>query len=327
MSDILDYNTEIIENALELSQENAEAADEAASDAMQAASGFSFFDQAYPSWTPGAVEPAVYIPTTAQETDPFWRYESTKQELTQWLADLFTTFFTTYYPLATDAFDEGMAWVTNTITNGGTGIPAAVEDQIWQRDRDRILRSSLQAQNSAYADFAARGFSLPPGSLTAQLEKIRTEGLLKLAEVSRDAAIKQAEIEIENIRFAVKLAIDTRLKAIEVACDYIKAMALGPEIATKLVDKTQDAQARLIAATADYYRARLARDELSLKAWATLMEQKGKDGSTNITGWNQGIDAKVRAAVGAADSYGKVASAALSALTSIVSVSTQAFEE
>lgn len=327
MSAILDLNEEIITNALELSQENVSNADDAAQDAMQAASGFSFFNQSYPNWSPDAVEPNVYIPTTAEETDPFWRYETEKTNLTQWLADLFTNFFVTYYPLASDAFDEAMAWTVNTITNGGTGIPAAVEDQIWQRSRDRIQRSSTQAQNSAYADFAARGFSLPPGALAAQLDGLRAEGIMKLSEASRDTAIKQIEVEIDNIKFAVKLAIDTRLKAIEVAADYIKAMALGPEIAAKLVDKTQDAQARLIAATADYYRARLSRDELSYKAWATLMEQKGKDGSVNINGWNQGIDAKVRAAIGAADAYGKTAQAALQSLTSIVSVGTQAFEE
>ncbi len=326
-SEIYELNVEIINNALELSQQNAEAAAQAAEQAIQQAAGFSFFNQPYSRWYPTADEPDVYIPATVEETDPFWRFETEKQNLTQWLAGLFTSFFNTYYPLSSDAFDEAMTWLTNTITNGGTGIPAAVENQIWQRHRDKIQASSLQAQNSAYADFSARGFSLPAGVLTARLDGIRNEGILKLAEASRDIAIKQAEIEIDNIKFAVKEALDARLKALAVATDYLKAMALGPEIASKIIDKTQDGQARLIAATADFYRARLSRDELSLKAWATLLEQKGKDGATNIDSWAKGIDSKVRAAVGAADSYGKTASAALQSLVSIVGVNTQAFED
>lgn len=326
-SEIYDLNVEIINNALELSQVNVESASDAAQSAMQAASGSSFFNQSYSRWSPSADEPPIYIPTTLEETDPFWRFETEKANLTQWLADLFNNFFNTYYPLSSDAFDEAMAWLVNTITNGGTGIPAAVEDQIWQRHRDKIQRSSMQAQNAAYADFSARGFSLPPGALAAQLDQLKTEGILKLAEASRDTAIKQVEIEIENIKFAVTLAIESRLKALAAAADYIKAMALGPEIASKLVDKTQDGQARLIAATADFYRARLSRDELSYKAWATLMEQKGRDGKTNMDSWGHGIDAKVRAAVGAADSYGRTAAAALQSLVSIVGVNTQAFEE
>lgn len=326
-SEIYDLNVEIIENALELSQINAENADEAAQNAIQQASGFASFSQTYSNWRPSADEPDVYIPSTLEESDPFWRFETEKANLTQWLADLFAQFFVTYYPLANDAYDEATAWLVNTINNGGTGIPAAVENQIWQRARDNVQRSSMQAQNSAYVDFSSRGFSLPPGALTARLDGIRTEGMLKLAESSRDTAIKQVEIEIENIKFAVNLAIDARLKALAAAADYLRAMALGPEIASKLVDKTQDGQARLIAATADFYRARLSRDELSYKAWSTLMEQKGKDGSANLTSSNQAIDARVRAAVGAADSYGRTASAALQSLVSIVGVNTQAFEE
>lgn len=326
-SEIYELNVEIINNALETAQENVANADEAAQAAMQAAAGFSFLNQTYNNWSPDADEPNVYIPSTAEETDPFWRFETEKASLVEWLEGLFTEFFVTYYPLSSDAFDEAMAWLVNTITNGGTGIPAEIENQIWQRHRDKIQTSSLQAQNSAYADFSARGFSLPPGALTARLDGIRNEGILKLAEVSRDVAIKQVEIEIDNIKFAVKEAIDARLKALAAAADYVKAMALGPEIATKLVDSSQDSQARLISATADFYRARLSRDELSYKAWATLMEQKGRDGATNTDAWGKGIDSKVRAAVGAADSYGRTAAAALQSLVSVVGVNTQAFED
>ncbi len=57
------------------------------------------------------------------------------------------------------------------------------------------------------------------------------------------------------------------------------------------------------------------------------MEQKGKDGSTNVDAWGKGIDARVRASVGAADAYGRTAQAALQSLVSIVGTNTQAFED
>jgi hypothetical protein len=325
-SEIYTLNVEIINNALQISQEQVSESNTAANYALQAANGVMWFSNAYSSWNPEAVEPAVYIPQTIEEADPFYRYETEKQALIAYLSGLFADYFNTYYPLDTDAFNSAIAWLKNTIENGGTGIPAAVENQIWQRYRDGIVRAGLQAQNSAYADFAARGFPLPAGALAARLDDIRQENMLKIAESARDIAIKQIEVEIENIKFAVKTAIDARLDALKAAADYIRAMALAPDIATKIAQQNSDAQARLIAAAADFYRARLTRDDLAYKAWATLMEQRGKDAGVNMQGWGHSIDARARAAVGAADVYGRNASAALNSLNSIVGVNTQAFE-
>jgi hypothetical protein len=325
-SEIYTLNVEIINNALQISQDQVNESNTAANYAIQASNGMTWFNNSYSNWHPDATEPAVYIPQTIEEADPFYRYETEKQALIAYLSQLFADYFETYYPLDSDAFDEAMAWLQNTIVNGGTGIPAEVENQIWQRYRDSIVRSGLQAQNSAYADFAARGFPLPPGALAARLDGIRTENMTKIAESARDIAIKQIEVEIENIKFAVKTAIDARLEALKAAADYLRAMALAPDIATKIAQQNSDAQARLISAAADFYRARLTRDDLAYKAWATLMEQRGKDAGVNMQSWGHSIDARTRAAVGAADVYGRNASAALSSLTSIVGVNTQAFE-
>jgi hypothetical protein len=240
-----------------------------------------YFYQAYSEWAPTAEEPPIYFPENAIETDPFWRYETEKANLNTYLTNLLTEFFATYYPLANDAMDEALAWLVDTITNGGTGITAEVENLIWQRHRDNIMRETLQAQNTAYAEFSARGFSLPAGALVGKLENISVEGLRKSAEASRDLAIERMKIEIENVKFAVELSTKTRISAIQAASDYLKTMMLGPETATKLADFGTDAQAKLISATADFYRARLVRDDMLMKSWATLMEQKSKDGGIN----------------------------------------------
>lgn len=239
-----------------------------------------YFFQEYANWSPISEEPPVYFPAE-EELDPYWRYESEKTWLINYLTNLFQEFFATYYPIANDALDEALDWLENTIVNGGTGIPAEIENLIWQRHRDNIAREILQAQNSAYAEFTARGFSLPPGALSAKLENINVEGLKKSAEASRDLAIERMKIEIENVKFAVELATKTRFEALRAASDYLKTMMLAPETAAKLADFSINAQARLISATADFYRARLIRDDMLMKAWATLMEQKSKDGSIN----------------------------------------------
>jgi len=88
-----------------------------------------------------------------------------------------------------------------------------------------------------------------------------------------------------------------------------------------------DAQTKALSADADTLRARVAYEDVKMRAWANLMEQRGKDGAVNLQAWAQAVDSRVRAAVGAAEAYGRNAQAALTSLTSIVGVSTQAFEE
>lgn len=249
--------------------------------AVEADSPIKYFTQPYSSWTPTAIEPPIFFPSTALQTDPFYKYETERAYLINWLTNLFSDFFVRYYPIANDAFDEAVAWLENTIVNGGTGIPDAIESQIWQRHRDNIQAEFATQLAAAFTNFSAKGFSLPPGALAARVEDISNKVTLKSAEASRDLAIKRTDIEIENIKFAVELSTKLRMQALQAAADYIKAMALAPDIAAKLVDFANDAQAKLISATADFYRARLQRDDLMLKSWAGLMEQKTKDGSLN----------------------------------------------
>ena len=234
-------------------------------------------------------------------------------------------FFVTYYPLATDAFDEATNWLVNTITVGGTGISPAVEDQIWQRGRDRVIADGLRVENQTLDGFAARGFSLPPGALVASLQAVRFEQLIKTQEFSRDVSIRQADIEIENLRFAVEKAIDSRMRAISAAADYIRAMMTGPDTAARVASLSADAQARMLGATADLYRARLARDELAMRVPITNASNKLQAASVTMDGFYKGIDSRVRAAGAAADVYGRVASAALSSLSSVASTSATSF--
>lgn len=269
--DLIDTADNPWEGSTALEPGVAEAADDS----------IKYFYQVYSEWAPTAEEPPIYFPENALETDPYWRYETEKANLQTYLTNLLSEFFATYYPLANDAMDEALAWLENTITNGGTGITAEVENLIWQRHRDNIARETLQAQNTAYAEFSARGFSLPVGALVAKLENINVEGLRKSAEASRDLAIERMKIEIENVKFAVELATKTRIQALQAASDYLKTMMLAPETAAKLADFGTDAQAKLISATSDFYRTRLIRDDMLMKSWATLMEQKSKDGNIN----------------------------------------------
>lgn len=105
-----------------------------------------------------------------------------------------------------EILDEVLAQVRRYFA-GGTGLPLAVERALFERaiDRERILVD--RAAHEAYDEFSARGYTMPPGALVSRVDSIRQEAMLKAQGASREIYIKAADVEIENIRFAVQQGI------------------------------------------------------------------------------------------------------------------------
>lgn len=91
-----------------------------------------------------------------------------------------------------------------TMMAGGTGLPAAVEDALFSRARERDSAETHRALQEAVDTWAARGFTMPPGMLAKQTSVIREQGRVKAAELNRDILVQAAQWQIENIRFAVQ---------------------------------------------------------------------------------------------------------------------------
>lgn len=310
----------IIQNALSTASTETSNANSAAQQVMSAANGYAMSAVSDINYTMTATEPVV-----PEVGDAMTTYESQRDKMIALLSAQLADFFRLYYPLASDAFDKATNWLVNTITLGGTGINPAVEAQIWQRGRDRIVADSLSTQAQIMDDFASRGFSLPAGAMAARIDAARFDQAAKLQEQSRDVAIKQAEIEIENLRFAVEQAVKSRMQAMQAAVEYIRSLMSGPEIASKLALLNAEAKARMMSATADMYRARLSRDEIAMKIPLTEAELGVRSGIAGMEGFYHGMDSRVRAAAAAADVYGRAAQAALASLTSVASTTISAF--
>lgn len=107
---------------------------------------------------------------------------------------------------ASELLDEVSAEVRRMMA-GGTGLPPAVEAAIFARSRDRAALETERAVSDAFADWAARGFEMPPGMLVKQVAVAREAGQMRAAEANRDLAIEAAKWEIENLRFAVQQGI------------------------------------------------------------------------------------------------------------------------
>ena len=262
-----------------------------------------------------AVEPGV-----PDVENSIFTYETQYEKLIARLSDELADFFVEYYPLDNDAFDEGVAWVKSTIASGGVALSSEVEDRLWQKGKDRLVREGLRQTDQVVSGFAAKGYSFPPGLMAAQVHAINTETFGKMGDLAGTIAIKQAELYIDTLKFAVDLAVNTRLKAIAVAADYIKALMLSSDAAARISNLNSDAKAKMIAATADLYRARLTKDQILLTAHAakTSGDLQGL-ATVDVEHHHKDMDERIRVLTGAATLYGDTARAALSSLSAIAS--------
>jgi len=99
------------------------------------------------------------------------------------------------------------AYLLDDITNGATGLPAAIEQALWDRARSREELATIRLKDDANADFLKRGFTMPPGALAKRRLQAERDALNTAATLNRDIAIKQAELIVENAKFAITSAM------------------------------------------------------------------------------------------------------------------------
>lgn len=258
--------------------------------------------------------PNVAIPSRATGID-LSVFDSVNTKIIEDLSGRFLNFLNEYFPPNRAMMEAVESWITNAITNGGTGVNATVEGRIWQRDRDRITREASASIEQASAQWASRGFPLPPGALVSAVQSIEQSRQTAVAAVSREAAIKAFETEVENVRFAITQAVDYRTKAISAAGDYIRALAVAPQLASSMAGQSSDAQARLISAASGFYNAQINAQEASNRVAMFSSEGALKARISNQEATMKYAGLRTDSAMAAAQSLGTQAAAALNAVS------------
>lgn len=253
-------------------------------------------------------KPNVLIPEEATGPDIITFLDYNEQIMDK-LVVLFSGYITTYFPSSAATLSATESWLQNAINNGGTGVNTAVENQIWERDRSRILDEANRAEEEVETLWETKGFPLPPGALTYQTAMIQQKAQDAISAASRDTAIKVFQTEVEGVRFAVENAIKLRQVAVSSAGDYIKAMAGSQQTAQALVTSQSELQARLITAAATFYNADIQAAEAMFKSRATNAEFAQESGKVNATIGAQDRHKRGDVAVAAADAVARQAAA------------------
>lgn len=167
---------------------------------------------------------------------------------------------------------ENLKAVLNARIQGGTGILPAVEQQIWDRARDRETQVALAREQEVLRGAESLGFPLPSGVLAAQLADTRREYHDKLSGLSRDIAIKQADLEQANLKETVQQALALESTLLD---DTYKLEMLAFEAAKTSADNgiaAHNAALERFKALLDGYRTYASAYETVVKAELNKVE-------------------------------------------------------
>lgn len=280
---------------------------------------------------PSPQEPDIEIPPfsnpnqdlSADFTDA---YDTAFGEFGPDFATAFAAFLTTHYPsFASLAAVE--TWIVDTIEDGGTGMNADIENAIWARARERELVEASRQRAEINRAWAARGFSLPPGMLVAQEAMIDQDVANKTSTHSRDVAIKQAEIEIENVRFAVQQGAQLRVAVMNSALDYMRAFMRPWELAIEKAKALVESKRLLWQSSAAYYDALIRAEALHLQYDELRIRRGVEGGRLAVEQITSLVRERVNAAMSAAEAMGNAAAAAMGSNVSLGQIAHQTIED
>lgn len=314
----------IITSAHNIAVETKNAALSYAEDAQTAALAVTSLDDLPVPVRPNPVIPA-FLPDPDEAEEKF---RTTFSELYNLLGPDFNAqidaFLARFFPQIDECLEESIdTWLCNTINNGATGIPTDVENQIWERSRARELRDFSRKDEELVSGWAKRGFSLPTGALFNAQQVAQQDLTERISTHSRDVAIKQAEIQIETIKFAISEGIKLRLGALQVAVDYMRAWLDVSKISVEYANGILRSRTAFYGALAAYYGALIAGERLvydwgNNQAVLTVEQQKAF-----VSLVNSNTNARVQAAISAASSVASIGAAALAAQNSMAHVSNE----
>ena len=182
----------------------------------------------------------------------------------------------------------------NTYLNGGSALSTEIEDAIYNRTLDKTNREGRRAADTAWKDAAKAGYTMPTAYLLAKKQDIDQMRRDNNARAAIDIAVKQAELEQQNLQFAVTQSASLRQIAINSALNYysglvqINGQAL--EYSRSIVDaivksfdiaaRYAEVQTRIYEAEARIYEAKLRGAMAIFEAYTAKI--RGLEAQSNV---------------------------------------------
>lgn len=230
---------------------------------------------------------------------------SVNGEVEQWLA--------TYFPSISSGFkgipEDYLIGVISGVKP--FGMAGTIFETVWQQARDRAGRTVRSERATLSAAFSSRGFSLPPGALVDQLAQSERRATDAVLDVSREQAIKDADIKNQILQQAVQLSTQLKLGILNTAADLFRAYTSLYQLDAQSAQIKASAYQAFYNALSSYYNVEVNMEQLKLRAAETKAGVDNEIDSNRIR--NYAADSTGSAHGQAANAFANIANGAASA--------------
>jgi hypothetical protein len=184
------------------------------------------------------------------------------------------------------------------------GVASTVFDLVWHQARDRVYRTTQSETRTLEASFSSQGFTLPAGALldaVTQSEQRATEAILN---VTRDQAIKEADIKVDLLKHAVGIAAQLKMGILNTSAEFFKAYYSVHGLANEVARIRAQAYQSFYQALSSYYNVEVSWEDLRLRSAEATANVGVANDRNRVTMYSQtdtGNAARAQAARGFAD--------------------------
>lgn len=178
-------------------------------------------------------------------------YNNSRPEMRAWLDGVVEGWMQEYAPDYAPAMAKLEAKISAGI-DGGTAMSDAIEQQIFDRARDKAEAERERSEVELLEGMASRGYSLPPSAVSAGLVQIQQATAKNVAMAAAETAIARAKLEQEHAQFIMNLSSTMHMGLLGVAIQYAGQLV---QINGQSLQYSQ----QLASSMVEEYNARLAR--------------------------------------------------------------------
>ncbi|MDN5924588.1 MAG: hypothetical protein L0H70_06260, partial [Xanthomonadales bacterium] len=188
----------------------------------------------------------------------------------------------------TDALLDKTKQTISTMMDGGTGLPLVIAQALRDRAFDAQDAQEVRDVQQATDEWASKGWTEPSGVLARRVADVRQQAAARRAGLSRDVAIEDQKIAVENLRFAVSQGVAIESALMQSWHDFMAVSLQAAQAVLAL--RTQTFQSRVALAQlelsvfktkAEVWREELQAQLVELQAYKELLQAEVMRGQIN----------------------------------------------
>ena len=161
----------------------------------------------YPAKPDNELPAEPNIPDITFPTAPVITVSEFEGEVPTEIWDMPENFSYTEADYGSDIWADLLAKVLNDIRNGGTGLGATIEEELYDRALARQETENERLYQEVENYFEARGFTLPVGAMAGRLAEVAREVSRNNTEINSKIMIDQAQLAQANTHFIIEQGI------------------------------------------------------------------------------------------------------------------------